>query len=358
MKFNKENIKLHLFGIYVILLPGIFNIFSLNKNIEIILKVMLILFSLIVLIEENIKKKLLFLIFLLILIGCDFLRNIYYLNYYIYYFSYFFLQCYIPTILFIDLKKNIGKLVEILIKYSIQVLILLISAYALKKLSTAYMAVGVATTFPILILILNYNKQKNIKYILVPSLIIYFLKTNRSGQLIILLYLVYIFMKKINIKIKIAITFLISFIIVNLKNIVDEVYKKLLEYNIFSYSLLKYKRMLDYGFSSGLSGRDEIYENTLNIIKNNLLIGKGMPALREIGSRFDYPHNIFLQILMEFGILGIVLFLVVLIRIYKSYSKKTVEEKEFFIIVILMNIRLLFSSSYLVYPMFWIMLFF
>ena len=63
-----------------------------------------------------------------------------------------------------------------------------------------------------------------------------------------------------------------------------------------------------------------------------------------------YPHNIFLEILLHFGIFGFLIFILVIILIFRNVyiNKKQGKQLESIeIVFIIMSLGLLLSSSYL-----------
>jgi O-antigen ligase len=95
-------------------------------------------------------------------------------------------------------------------------------------------------------------------------------------------------------------------------------------------------------FGSKLSFRNEVYNLAFNEFIENPFIGG------RIEVNGTYPHNIFLEILMSMGILGFILFLVLLI---KSFSKVRflikIDKDWIFIYLLLINglIQHLFSNA-------------
>ena len=105
------------------------------------------------------------------------------------------------------------------------------------------------------------------------------------------------------------------------------------------------------------SGRDELYERCILLFKENPLgIGIGFwqsdPFMNGL-----YPHNIFLEIAVEFGIIGIFVFVIILglliVRLFR------LDKSLFFPYAALFAIcfgRLLVSSMYWSRPEFWLIL--
>lgn len=95
------------------------------------------------------------------------------------------------------------------------------------------------------------------------------------------------------------------------------------------------------------SGRDELSKAVWNLIDKSPIIGNGVWADRQY---LDvYSHNVFLELLLDFGYLGtlviLIIFGIVQIGIFR---KLTVAHKSMYIMMISLLIQLLFSSSYLI----------
>lgn len=121
---------------------------------------------------------------------------------------------------------------------------------------------------------------------------------------------------------------------------------------------IQMERTFSYVNSSGIdmsetSNRDVIYQEAQKYIEDHLLIGGGL-----FKSRVDfggYPHNFFLEILMQGGWVyfsfWIILFVIVFKRIHFLITKK----RDFLLLPISMypGIMLLFTGTYLWTPLFW-----
>ncbi|MBU8906551.1 O-antigen ligase family protein [Desertibacillus haloalkaliphilus] len=106
-----------------------------------------------------------------------------------------------------------------------------------------------------------------------------------------------------------------------------------------------------------LSGRDNIYQNVIREIMDNPLLGIGIGGDRLVSGR-GYVHNIFLEILANYGIvLGGILLVVLLLLILKSLFVKDSHKYSMIIIWLSLGlIPLMVSSSYLININFWIFL--
>ena len=121
-------------------------------------------------------------------------------------------------------------------------------------------------------------------------------------------------------------------------------------------------------FFSYLSGRDVIAEHSLKYISNHLLYGCGFGNDRMIiaqamgqidGAMGLYPHNIILEILMQFGVIvGIFVLLGILVLVVRTFKQIRNREERFFyiIIVIAAVVPLMFSGSYITFGWFYCLL--
>lgn len=123
-----------------------------------------------------------------------------------------------------------------------------------------------------------------------------------------------------------------------------------------SYRLRNYKSMLSEGIWENSSGRNVIYENTFALFERNPWgLGVGFVGFDESQAALEYPHNLFLQVAIEYGIVGVCLVTILIISILKKIIK--VDEflyKGLMLVFFAMVFgRLLVSSSYWERPEFW-----
>jgi O-antigen ligase len=143
---------------------------------------------------------------------------------------------------------------------------------------------------------------------------------------------------------------LIIIIYLNINQILTIIYYNLLEFGINSRSLQLFFREDVY-----LSGRESIYQSVLEAIKDNPIKGIGIGGDRLVSGE-GYAHNIFLEIIANFGIvIGGMLSVLIIIIILKSLITK--DKENYSLITIWMSlgfIHLLVSSSYITDINFWI----
>lgn len=152
---------------------------------------------------------------------------------------------------------------------------------------------------------------------------------------------------------------LLPIIYFNLEFILKSVIIVFNRYNISIESVERLAESLD-NFNAGggiLADRLIWYRETFEIIKENLLFGVGILGydgkisnMLYNGDGTFYPHNIFLEILLHFGIFGFLIFILVIILIFRNVyiNKKQGKQLESIeIVFIIMSLGLLLSSSYL-----------
>ena len=106
-----------------------------------------------------------------------------------------------------------------------------------------------------------------------------------------------------------------------------------------------------------LSGRDRIYQNVIEEIVNNPLLGIGLGGDRQVVGG-GYVHNLFLELLANFGIIfGMIIIITLVFFILKVFLIKDKEKYNMFIIWISLGfVHLMVSSSYLTDLKFWILM--
>lgn len=105
----------------------------------------------------------------------------------------------------------------------------------------------------------------------------------------------------------------------------------------------------------GSSNRDSFYNSAIELIIKSPILGYGLfGTVKYLGDY--YPHNLFLEVLLQGGILYLSIFIVVLIFFFIKLSwilKHFSNEDLILIPIIYVFIMLLFSSSYIQEPFFW-----
>ncbi len=105
-------------------------------------------------------------------------------------------------------------------------------------------------------------------------------------------------------------------------------------------------------------GRNDIYESMITALKSRLWTGYGLAGDRYLID--SYSHNIFIELIISFGIIiGPILILILLITIVKSFYKQRLNPKGIILLVLLFSggfFKLIWSGSYLTEPYFFLMI--
>lgn len=159
-------------------------------------------------------------------------------------------------------------------------------------------------------------------------------------------------------KVKVFFSFAIIFLVVNLKFTLNYILEYAESQSIYSYAIIKYLSLFK-GSTLSLtsSGRDEIYQTALSRIVQSPFFGNPLNS-SYIDTGSTYYHNIFLDILVNFGVIIFSLFILYLIfTIYRASQIKNYYFLSGFLIVFFVAMgRLLVSSSMWQRPEFWILM--
>lgn len=109
-----------------------------------------------------------------------------------------------------------------------------------------------------------------------------------------------------------AIIVIIAVVFINAVPIIDFILKQIAKWNYYSYSLHAFRNMLVSGVSKGLAGRDMLWSNAWEYFKASPLLGNGVGSFTNHYG--NYPHNLILDILTSFGIIGFLVFLLTWLR--------------------------------------------
>lgn len=157
-------------------------------------------------------------------------------------------------------------------------------------------------------------------------------------------------------KFKIYLTLILVLIVSNVQLILRFVVSFLSEYGMVSYSITKYLNLFEgNSFASTTSGRDHIYETAYQRIEDSPWFGNPInTCFIDTGS--SYYHNIFLDILVNFGVFIFILFILfILLHFFRAMRSEDEKFKLIFLIVFIVSMgRLVVSSSLWQRPEFWI----
>lgn len=221
-----------------------------------------------------------------------------------------------------------------------------------------YMQMGVYMTYSLIIFCIRFYNEKSKQFInfmlIILTIIPIAFFANRISLVICIAFIIYNEVRLIKYRniiysyTKIVITvFISSMCILNLNSILIRLSDFLKTMNISSYSINKLIMMVNSGFLAASSGRDSIYVSSIEIIKKAYGIPRGMGYFTHITGEI-YPHNIILDMLICFGIIGIFLLLLLVIIFYKKY--KIIQDNDLkqilIYLMIFLVIRLNFSGSF------------
>ena len=105
------------------------------------------------------------------------------------------------------------------------------------------------------------------------------------------------------------------------------------------------------------NARSIIWSMAIEMIKNGGLLGWGVYGDRMVIGRYyswGYSHNIFLELLVSFGVVGLVLIVLLVYKIWKYFKTETDNRwKNIFVIFLCLSCQLLVSDSFWYNPWFW-----
>ncbi|TXL66774.1 oligosaccharide repeat unit polymerase [Cerasibacillus terrae] len=177
----------------------------------------------------------------------------------------------------------------------------------------------------------------------------------RGGMVLAIVYFIYLIINSIkenrNTKIFkyfiiISLTFLIGIL----------VHFQLMKISIYESS---FSRVFSYISSEGIdisatSGRDSVYSVALEYVYNSPLFGYGIFGMFD--SYGGYPHNLFIEILLQGGLIYLIFFLFIFTKLINRTSKILKVDKRFRIICVIAFhplILLMFSGTYTNQSSFW-----
>ncbi len=109
---------------------------------------------------------------------------------------------------------------------------------------------------------------------------------------------------------------------------------------------------------SETSGRDIVFSESIDFISEKPIIGYGFFSYIDnyIGKQYAYPHNFFLEVLLQRGVIYLFFWLTLFIIIYKKL-KQGIKENDENLFILILSIypitQLSVSGSYMMSGMFW-----
>lgn len=212
----------------------------------------------------------------------------------------------------------------------------------------------------------KFQKLVNL-LLIVLSFIQIAIEGNRSSLIVCILILLFYeinkFKKSNSIRNLTRLMFLGSvflYLLSNIKNILIAMNKYMNSMGVYSYSITRYINMMEGGLVSIVSesaGRDVIAEQAIDLIEKASLMPNGIGYF-SFATGVNYPHNIILEIAIDFGIIGIVSLIIISLLILKKYIHIGKNYKLYKYIVAMTFIysltRLMFSRRYLTEPLLWV----
>jgi|SRR5690625_705841 len=273
----------------------------------------------------------------------------------------------IPLFLASNIKREESLLKYWLILGILNLIILLFYINDINQREFNYMTFGRYSTLSFIIFSIYYYRKKFAKLmlplmILSGTMIIIF--GNRSSILVLFLILIYFALRNVVVKPTLKKCFkihfyivIIAFLIFNLKKIIYRIIDILENKNIASYTFKKLGALLDNNVQGFVSGRDSIYSNSISMIYENNLMPKGI-GYYQYSTGEVYPHNIFLDIILTFGFVGIIFLLILIPLFILSYCK--INDRNFREIIAILSIYqftiLNFSGTFWSAPVVWMIL--
>lgn len=184
----------------------------------------------------------------------------------------------------------------------------------------------------------------------------------RGAQLTFVLFFLvsFLFLSRVRFIWKLLISAVILVGIFALPYLLTQLISILDQYGVSSYPIAKYKEILSgTDFIDTSSGRNFLYEYAyLRILEHPLLGNPFNSCYVDTGGDFYYYHNVFLDLLVNYGVFitgGMILLLVYVL--WSIFTRGTLDEK--YLIAILFVVpfgRLVVSSSFWLRPEFWLFL--
>lgn len=246
--------------------------------------------------------------------------------------SYFLVNCLLPMVFFGMvhdfqlLKQKLLKISEIIAILTMIVLVLKIAAPRLGgEFSLGYysMGFGYACLVPMLFLMFEFVQKPNVKYgLYVVVMLLAIMSLGSRGPLVGILSFAIIAFIKINHEkrknVRILLGFLAGlFFVFFSSSLFTFLYYLLYEIGIDSRTLIMFANH-NIGY---MSGRDELYEFFIQEIVSNPFIIRGINRDQALG--FNYPHNVFLELLYQLGIiLGGLIAGSIVFKAYKALKSK------------------------------------
>ncbi|BAY24258.1 hypothetical protein NIES2100_40520 [Calothrix sp. NIES-2100] len=180
-------------------------------------------------------------------------------------------------------------------------------------------------------LALSLNKSKYywlkwLNYLYIPSAFFAMLLTGSRGALLTSLFgFLYIFsnLHRLNLRVRVVFLVLLTLFIINIPNFVP-------------LELLQRLGTIESSIAEGdLNGRVEIWQAGLRSFLRNPILGVGSNAFRASTDIGKLAHNTYLSILVELGVIGFTLFLVIIINVVYHAIHQQKFQRNFWLAILL-----------------------
>lgn len=111
--------------------------------------------------------------------------------------------------------------------------------------------------------------------------------------------------------------------------------------------------------AEGSSGRDYVYERAIALISDSPLFGYGFFRQYDLCQEYfqqPYSHNLFLELMLQGGVLLVIVFAPILIKFVCCLHRLVVSDNKYFPLIsitLFPLVMLMFSGSYFSTPLFW-----
>lgn len=219
---------------------------------------------------------------------------------------------------------------------------------------------GYAIAFPTMIFLFNFAKDKKL-YDLVLFILGLFcvLTQGNRGSLLIILIFVFLYFLRIfkNSNKKIINICLLLLLLIIAYLYIDNILNFLLNlFNDLGYQSRNIEKLINGSFTSS-NGRDFIWNEVVEAIKDIWPFGLGTFGDRPVVAPIHvagYSHNIFLELLLSYGIIGLLLSLIIILKIiYMIFFCRDDDWYFLYIIMLSCSSQLLLSMSFWYVWQFW-----
>lgn len=271
----------------------------------------------------------------------------------------------IPCYLYIFVK-DIKKCLQYYINFSIILIIMYgITPFTDTNFFGDYMSFGFNCILPTTIGLyigIRYFKRKKLIILELMALFELIFFCNRGAILTLAIFIMLyelIIEKSTTKKLILCIVGICILLIVfmNLQVILDKTINYLNKNGIYSYSIIKLYNYANNVDNNLFSGRNKIWSQCIEEYKLHPIMGSGIGSF-EFKYNY-YPHNVFLEILTSFGIIGLVIYIVIIAKGIHKIICSHDEEKVWGLLLLVMSvIPLMFSLTIFTWMYFWIFIIF